>query len=170
MSALVIDTRPARLSDGDALGDVHYAAWQEAYQGIIPSVVLRRMMARRGAAWWHDAIRKRAIQVLEVGGIVVGYAAYGTSHDPQRRNAAEIQEIYLTPEYQGIGLGSRLFAAVIKTIRAKGYPRVMVRALAANHRAIEFYERRGGRIVAKSEERLGGRDIACVWLEFRIGR
>lgn len=170
MSALVIDIRPARLSDAGALGDVHHAAWREAYQGIIPSLVLQRMMARRGATWWNDAIRKRAIQVLEVGGAVVGYAAYGRSHDPQRRNAAEIQELYLLPEYQGIGLGGRLFSAVRATIGSKGYSRVMVRALADNGRAIEFYERRGGRMVAKSEERLGGRDIACVWFEFRSAR
>lgn len=170
MSALVIDIRPARLSDAGALSDVHDAAWREAYQGIIPAVTLQRMVARRGAAWWRDAIRKRAIQVLEVGGRVVGYASYGIAHNPQRRNAAEIQELYLLPEYQGVGLGARLFSSVMKTIRGKGYSCIMVRALAENERAIAFYERRGGKLVGKTDERLGTRDVDCVWFEFRAAR
>jgi GNAT superfamily N-acetyltransferase len=170
MSALVIDVRPARLSDAGALSDVHYAAWREAYQGIIPSLVLERMVRRRGAPWWRDIMKRRAILVLEVGGDVVGYASYGPAVNEQRRSAAEIQEIYLAPEYQGIGLGSRLFSAVVKTVRAKAYTSLLVRALAENQRAIEFYERRGGKLMARSDERLGGHELACIWFEFALTR
>ena len=88
-------------------------------------------------------------------------------HGRGRAGAAEVQELYLRPEYQGIGLGVRLFSAVLKRVRARGYGRVLVRALADNDRANGFYLRRGGKLVARSEETLGGRALPCIWYEFR---
>ena len=91
---------------------------------------------------------------------------------PRRRDgghagAAEIQELYLRPEYQGIGLGVRLFSAALKRIKVRGYARVLVRALAENDRANGFYARRGGRLVARTDESLGGRTLPCLWYEFK---
>ena len=89
-----------------------------------------------------------------------GTAAAGQT--PQK-----LQELYLRPEYQGIGLGTRLFAAALRRVKARGYARVLVRALADNDRANHFYERRGGKVVARTDETLGGRTLPCIWYEFR---
>lgn len=167
MTSLVIDVRPARTSDAAELADVYAAAWREAYAGIIPALTLEKMIARRGAPWWRAAMKKRAILVLEVGGAVAGYANYAAAAGHARPGAAEIQELYLAPEYQGIGLGLRLFSAACKRIRSRGYGRVLVRALAENERANAFYLRRGGALVARTEEMLGGRSLPCFWYEFR---
>ena len=93
----------------------------------------------------------------------------GSGSMPSRAHsgAAEIQELYLKPEYQGIGLGIRLFAAALKRIKSRGYLRVLVRALADNDRANGFYLRHGGKLIARSEESLGGRTLPCFWYEFR---
>lgn len=172
MSSLVIDVRPARASDASGLADVYAAAWREAYAGIIPALTLERMIVRRGAGWWRETMKRRAILVLEVGGAVAGYTTFAPA--PGRAaatrvgpGAAEIQELYLKPEYQGIGLGVRLFQAALKRIKGRGYARVLVRALAENDRANGFYKRHGGAMVAKSEENLGGRALPCFWYEFR---
>jgi len=167
MTSLVTDVRPARLSDAAALADVYAASWREAYSGLIPSLVLERMIVRRSAPWWREAMQKRAVLVLEVGGAVAGYATFAPAPGRAHPGAAEIQEIYLAPEYQGIGLGIRLFSAALKRIASRGYPRVLVRALAENDRANAFYRRHGGRLVARSEERLGDRTLPCFWYEFR---
>jgi GNAT superfamily N-acetyltransferase len=171
MTSLVIDVRPARSSDASALAEVYAAAWREAYSGIIPALTLERMIARRAAPWWREVLRKRAVLVLEVGGAIAGYASYAPlPRGPagrQNAGAAEIQELYLAPEYQGIGLGLRLFAAALKRIRGRGYGRVLVRVLAENDRANSFYRRRGGALVAQTEEMLGGRSLPCFWYEFR---
>ena len=168
MTSLVIDVRPARLSDAAALADVYASAWREAYSGIIPALTLERMIARRGAPWWRDNLRARAVLVLEVGGALAGYANYAPAAGRGQAGAAEIQELYLAPEFQGIGLGSRLFAAAISRIGGRGYARVLVRALAENDRANAFYARRGGVLVARTEERLGGRPLSCLWYEFTL--
>lgn len=169
MGAVVIDVRNARASDGDELSDVHAAAWREAYSGIIPAIALEKMIVRRSGRWWRDAASKgRGLLVLEVGGKVAGYASFGAARTRNDAQVAEIQEIYLAPEYQGIGLGKRLFFAVTKTVRARGYGRLLVRALAENDRALVFYERRGGKVAGRTEETLGGKSLACIWFEFRL--
>ena len=168
MTSLVIDIRPARTSDAAQLAEVHAAAWREAYAGIIPALTLERMIIRRSAPWWRGVLVRRSILVLDVGGTVCGYASFIPTNGRGQKGAAEVQELYLRPEYQGIGLGVRLFDAVLKRIGARGYRRVLVRALADNDRASGFYLRRGGRLVAHTDESLGGRTLPCVWYEFRI--
>ena len=83
-------------------------------------------------------MKRRAILVLEVGGAVAGYATFAPAAGRAQPGAAEVQELYLAPEYQGIGLGVRLFAAALKRIKSRGYGRVLVRALAENDRANAF--------------------------------
>lgn len=167
MPSLVIDVRPARVADAVQLADAYAVAWREAYSGIIPTLTLERMIIRRSSPWWREALSRRPILVLDVGGTVAGYASFAPGNSRGHPNAAEVQELYLRPEYQGIGLGGRLFTAVLKRIKARGYARVLVRALADNDRANGFYARRGGKIVARTDETLGGRSLPCIWYEFR---
>lgn len=167
MTSLVIDVRAARPSDSTELSQVYSGAWREAYSGIIPSLTLERMIVRRGARWWREVMQRRAILVLDVNGAVAGYTTFVQAAGRGRAGTAEIQELYLSPEYQGVGLGVRLFSATLKRIRARGYARVVVRALAENDRAISFYTRRGGRMIARTDEYLGGRSLPCLWYEFK---
>ena len=104
-------------ADAPGLAEVYAAAWREAYAGIIPALTLERMIVRRSAGWWRDIMKKRAILVLEVGGAVAGYATFAPAPGRAHAGAAEIQELYLKPEYQGIGLGMRLFSAALKRIK-----------------------------------------------------
>lgn len=168
MTSLVIDVRPARLADAAELAGVHAAAWREAYTGIIPALTLERMIVRRGPMWWRETIGRRMLLVLEVGGEAAGYASLAAAPGRARQGAAEIQELYLAPQYQGIGLGGRLFGAALKRLRERGYARVLVRALADNERANAFYARRHGRVIARSQERLGDSMLDCLWYEFRV--
>ncbi|MYZ47999.1 GNAT family N-acetyltransferase [Propylenella binzhouense] len=169
MTALVIDVRKGRPADAEGIADVHAAAWREAYSGLIPAVALERMIVRRSAPWWREAVaKKRGLLVLDVGGKVAGYTTFGAARTRTSATVAEVQEFYLAPEYQGIGLGARLFAGAVKMLRAQGYVRLVIRALAENDRAVTFYERRGGRLVARSEETLGGKALPCLWFEFRL--
>src|SRR5690606_27543578 len=130
MTTLAIDIRRADLRDAEAIADVHHAAWLGAYSGIIPHKALTRMVNRRGRDWWKNAIRRAAnIIVVEIGGTVVGYATIGRNRARQLSQQGEIYELYLMPEYQGIGLGSRLFAAARKLLDGNGLKGLVVWAL-----------------------------------------
>ncbi len=163
MSDLVTGIRHAKSHDSSALAEVFDAAWREAYLGVIPTVALERMIARRGPVWWSSAVgRGRPLVVLDVGHRIAGYASYGRCRDRALPAQGEIDELYLAPEYQGVGFGRRLFRAVRNDLADRGLKRVAVWALADNERARAFYERLGGRVVAETSERLGGVRLSKV--------
>jgi ribosomal protein S18 acetylase RimI-like enzyme len=152
----VITIRGAKASDAEAIAAVHDASWRDAYRGIIPGRELERMVARRGPRWWRTAIvRGTRLCVLDFDDTIGGYATYGRNRVPSLPFGGEIFEIYLAPEFQGLGFGKRLFKAARRDLAEHGYMSVLVWALADNERALAFYERLGGRIVRKAEERFG---------------
>ncbi len=151
-----ITIRKARRADADEIADVHDAAWRDAYRGVIPGRELERMIARRGPKWWRSAIaRGSRLVVLDFDDSIGGYASYGRNRVPALPYQGELFELYLAPEFQGLGFGRRLFQAVREDLAEHGYQNMVVWALADNERAIGFYERMGGRVVRRAPERFG---------------
>ena len=146
---------------------MHHLAWQGAYAGIIPHRALTAMINRRGRAWWANAIQRAAtVLVIEIGGRIAGYATVGRNRARELPQQGEIYELYLRPEYQGIGLGTRLFAAAREKLAAHGLKGVVVWALEDNENALAFYAGAGGRDVAEGVEvfdQKALRKVAFVW-------
>ena len=167
MNTLTIDIRRAEPQDAGAIADVHHEAWQGAYAGIIPYKALTAMINRRGTQWWSNAIRRAAsVLVIEIGGEVAGYATMGRNRARELPQQGEIYELYLRPEYQGIGLGPRLFEAARDKLSAYGLKGLVVWALEDNANALNFYSRAGGRDVAEGVEVFDSRalrKVAFVW-------
>ncbi len=168
MSELVISIRHARPSDAEGLATVHDAAWREAYRGVIPGVTLERMITKRGPRWWRlaAAARSRSLVVLDLGQRVGGYASFGPSRSLGLPQRGEIDEFYLDPVFQGIGLGRRLFGAVRRDLASHGMKTFVVWALADNERACQFYAARGGRPIARGETRFGGMSLPRIAYAF----
>lgn len=163
MSTLSIDVRRARVDDAAGIAAVHDAAWRYAYRGVLPGIDLERMVERRGPAWWAKAIRRHVmVLVLEAGGRIVGYATLGPSRMRTLPYKGEIYEIYLLPEYQGLGLGRRLFHAARRMLGDLKFTGLAVRALRANEGATGFYRRLGGRTVVETGERIGDTVLPVV--------
>ncbi len=153
MNTLSIDIRKAEPEDAAAIADVHLESWMGAYSGIIPYRALARMIARRGSEWWARAIRRSAtVLVVEIGGAVAGYATLGRNRSRELPQQGEIYELYLKPEFQGIGLGTRLFKAARRTLADHGLSGLVVWALEENGGAVSFYANAGGRDVAEGVE------------------
>ena len=156
MVETVITIRGARAGDAEAIAAVHDAAWLDAYRGIIPGRELDKMIARRGPAWWLKAIRNGSrLSVLDFDDRIGGYASYGRNRVPALPFGGEVFELYLAPEFQGLGFGRRLFDWARKDLADHGYGSVLIWALADNDRAVTFYQKLGGRIVRRAEERFG---------------
>ena len=79
---------------------------------------------------------------------------------------AEIFELYIAPEFQGLGFGRRLFDVARSDLVDHGYTSVIVWALAENDRALSFYKRLGGRFVREAQERFGSEMRARVAFAF----
>ena len=159
--------RSAKSSDATRLSSVFRESWQNAYAGLIPHVSLENILKRRDAAWWRSQIRSgEPIVVLEIGGKVGGYATAGAARS-RGSYQGEIYELYLAPSYQGIGLGEYLFEACRYRLDQRRLQGLIVWALAQNETAIEFYERRGGRPIAKVQERFGGTKLDKIALGWK---
>ena len=167
MNTLTIGIRKAEPRDAEAIADVHHLAWLGAYSGIIPHRALNRMINRRGADWWANAIQRAAtVLVVEIGGKLAGYATIGRNRARELAQQGEIYELYLRPEYQGIGLGSRLFAAAREKLADSGLKGMVVWALEENSGALSFYEGAGGRDIAEGVEifdQKALKKVAFVW-------
>ena len=167
MKTVTIDIRRAEPGDAEAIADVHHDAWQGAYAGIIPYKALSTMIGRRGSSWWANAIRRAAsVLVVEIGGEIVGYATLGRNRARELPQQGEIYELYLRPEYQGVGLGTRLFAAARARLLAHGLKGMVVWALEDNLNAVDFYAGAGGRDIAEGVEvfdQKALRKVAFVW-------
>lgn len=169
MRTNVIGVRRAETRDAEAITAVHDTAWRYAYDGMIPAKELARIIARRGARWWDRAIRRgTAILVLEVGGTICGYATVGPNRARNLPQKGEVYEIYMKPEYQGVGLGTRLFLTARRELARFGFDTIVVWALADNENACRFYKNAGGRKVARASERFG--DVALTKIAYAWGR
>jgi ribosomal protein S18 acetylase RimI-like enzyme len=157
MSDLLVSIRRAKADDSDGLSRVFETAWREAYLGIIPGLALEKLIARRGPEWWRSAIaRGRPLAVLDIGQGIAGYVSYGRCRDRRLAAEGEIDELYLAPEYQGVGYGRRLFKAVRNDLHDRALKRIGVWALSDNVRARSFYAGLDGRSVVEIEEPIGG--------------
>ena len=167
MNTLTIDIRKAEPRDAEAIAEVHHEAWRGAYAGIIPHRSLNAMISRRGRDWWANAIRRAAsVLVIEIGGRVAGYATIGRNRARELPQQGEIYELYLRPECQGIGLGSRLFTAARQKLAAHGLKGLVVWALEDNTGALSFYSGIGGRDIAEGVEvfdQKALKKVAFVW-------
>jgi len=163
MSTVLIEIRRARASDAATVAEAHDEAWRTAYQGIIPGAELRRLINRRGPAWWESAIRKGSrIALLQFGDKVAGYANYGRNRARSLYYDGEIYELYLRPEFQGLGFGRRLFTAARRDLAQSALKSLIVWALSENENAVEFYRALGGKAVARSSEKFGARVLDKV--------
>ncbi len=167
MTTVLIEIRRAKVSDAEAIASTHDEAWRAAYQGIIPGNELSKLINRRGPDWWGSAIRKGSrITILQFGEHIAGYANYGRNRARSLFYDGEVYELYLRPEYQGLGFGRRLFSAARKDLVQSGLKSLVVWALSDNEPAVEFYRALGGRPVARSSERFGTKTldkVAYAW-------
>jgi GNAT superfamily N-acetyltransferase len=148
------EIRPGEPADARALSEIFRASWSGAYRGIIPHFHLDGMIERRTPDWWITTIKSGGLLVLQVAGVVAGYATLGAART-QGPYEGEIYELYLLPTHQGVGLGERLFEACRYHLDGRQLRGLIVWALADNEMAGDFYRRRGGRPVGTTSERFG---------------
>ncbi len=167
MSTVLIEIRRAKPADAQVVAETHDEAWRSAYQGIIPGPELEKLINRRGPVWWENAIAKGSrVAMLGFGDRVAGYVNYGRNRARSLFYDGEIYELYLRPEFQGLGFGRRLFTAARRDLAQSGLKSLVVWALTDNDPAVNFYRALGGRAVARSSERFGTKvldKVAYAW-------
>lgn len=79
--------------------------------------------------------------VAEVDGIIQGIALYYVRYSTWKGRRIYLEDLIVTEEMRGQGLGKRLFDVVVEEMRMKGYSGMVWQVLEWNEPAINFYKR-----------------------------
>jgi ribosomal protein S18 acetylase RimI-like enzyme len=177
----MIHIRRARPQDANGMGLAHVAAWRSAYAGILPEAYLSNLSAVREAAFYQRGIAGRqnghaafvAVAAEEdmppgsrtpPGGLVVGFVTGGRSRRPEMAEG-EVETLYVMDDWREQGLGRRLMRAMAAHLHALHCRNAFVWVLADNP-SRWFYERLGGRTVARGGVQVAGQEVqqqALLW-------
>ncbi|MBO6634474.1 MAG: GNAT family N-acetyltransferase, partial [Parvibaculum sp.] len=128
--------------DEERLGRLIVACWREAYPGILPESLLDGMDRVREAAKWKRSLETGIAWIAEQSGEPVGIG---------HMQGAEVTTLYVRKADQGEGLGAELLARMFEEIACLGRREAFLWALEENRKARAFYERLGGRLVARRQ-------------------
>ena len=135
-----------RVSDADALTDLHLDVWEEAYADLMPQSVFAERRARRAErlASWRGIIGAGASDNLLAwsdDGRLLGFSSTGPGRDDPAEGLPplELMALYVRASAYGTGVGHALCEAAISSDPAYLW------VLDGNERAIRFYERQGFR-------------------------
>jgi GNAT superfamily N-acetyltransferase len=124
-----------------AISELAGVIWRACYPGIITSEQIDYMLARMYSPdVLRDEIRSQGIRYdqLLVDGKPVGFASCGPTSEP---GVMKLHKLYLLPEMQGRGLGSRLLQHVEREVRAGAGRRLVLSVNKRNTKAITAYQR-----------------------------
>lgn len=167
-----ITIRDAVIDDALAIGRVQVIGWQTTYRGIVPDSYLDLLTAEgRADLWRRGMLQGKPDQHWLVAESptagVIGFIASGPQRDDIGGFAGEYYALYILPEYQGCGLGTRLLHASSRKLRQHGLTSALAWVLAANPRR-RFYEARGGRRIAEKTVEIAGRLLPEVAYGFHL--
>ena len=154
----------AQPKDAHVLSELFSTSWRGAYRGIIPHKQLEAIINYRNTKWWAKTLAgTHNLIIITFDETVIGYANFGqlrnlppvNLHIPPGNHTGEIMELYLSPDYQGLGFGRQLFIAACTELRKRKMQKLLVWALSKNNIACDFYTQLGGKKCAQTEERFG---------------
>ena len=157
----VVLRNPA-IDEAEAIARLHIACWREAYPGIVPAAALAGADLGERTAKWRQSIADPDSFVLAVfdGGEPVAFIlARPRSDADASAGDGEIPALYVRASHYRLKLGSRLMAAAAGWWLSREGRSLRLGVLAANVRAVAFYERLGGRVVKTGTYHWGGADL-----------
>ncbi len=166
--------RRAHVGDASAIARVYVETWRSTYSGLVPDTALLRMSERRLHSMWARQLTGRThgeavVVASDRRGTVVGFGSSGPARQECLPFRGEIFTLYVLQDYQGLGLGKRIIAALFEDLVENDMSSAMVWVLADNPSRF-FYEAIGGKRVAERTERLWGkvlRESGYGWPDVR---
>ena len=155
--------RRAAPRDAEAIARVRIDGWRTSYRGLIPAAYLDGMQVDASTALWDKILtagpNPASVFVAAHGDEVIGFAAGSMLAEPKFGLNAELTAVYLRREFQRVGLGRRLIAAVVDAQRALGATGMIVWVIAANKPARAFYEALGAELLVEQAFQWDGMDL-----------
>ena len=151
--------RKVRVSDAEQYVKLHNLVWRDAYKDIFPQEVFEERDKKaqaiiNGFADWMSANPEDIYYCAEADGKLVGFMTatlYTKNSHFKDKNFAEIMGMYIHPDYQGLGIGSKFKKIFVEWAKAQGATKYVIGVLSDNHNARKVYEKWGGKLDAHTE-------------------
>jgi len=136
------------------------ACWRAAYAGILDAGFLSSLTTQTRV----DILEKRlhtgmkGVLAHDLGGAIVGLAAFGPAHLVLLGDAGEVSMLYVRPDRIGTGLGHELLVDAESQLVSDGFTRIGLDAFTDNVRAIRFYLAHGYRKIGTKIDHIEGHE------------
>ena len=164
LKAQSVRLREALPGDVSSIANVHVESWRRSFEGIAPDEYLKNLSVEKREKVFAGRLAENGYRLLaaesdEDG--IIGFIDFGKPEFENFGYAGRIYSFYLLPEYQRRGVGTRLFRRCLDELRKEGYRSVCLDTLEMSpYRA--FYEKSGGRVVARDKHNLGDKEFATI--------
>lgn len=126
-----------------ALAQIHVAAWQAAYRGVMPDAFLDGLDVRQRTERWRQTLAgaggpgaaPEVVLVVELDdGPPLGFAITGPEREPapHSETRGELWAMNIAPDAWGRGLGRLLLQAAERALSEAGYADAVLWVVAAN--------------------------------------
>ena len=134
----MITIKPATMTeDWPAIAQLYFETWQVAYRHLLPEAYLKQLTP----ATWQPQKRWQHTILAFSNTTPIGIVTAGPSRDEHFATFGELYSLYVHPDYEHRGLGTRLLHAGLELI--DGYPQQYLKVLVNNAPAQQLYARTG---------------------------
>lgn len=150
-----VELRTATPADLPRVAELARFIWRRCYPGIVPEAQIEYMLASRYEAEpLAAAVHSGALTftLLTVDGEPVAFSAHGPAED---LDALKLHQLYVHPDWQGHGLGSRLLEHAEEVALRLGRTTLVLTVNRRNARAIAVYTRHGFRSTGAADVDIG---------------
>ena len=164
--------RKHRKGDAGGIARVHAESWCAAYRGIVPDSFLDALTQERMERFAEERLKSEHVTGLVAtakGKGVLGFIAGGIERSRDEKYLGEIYGVYVDPEYQNQGIGSRLVGALVEELQDSDIYSLMVWVLQENPWK-RFYESLKGQPIRERMTKIGGKDFLEVAYGWRNSR
>lgn len=129
--------------------------WPVCYKDILSVEQIKYMLEMMYA---QDVITREVSEgihycFIESAGVIAGFLSWGPWHAAD--HTAKLHKIYLLPDKQGQGIGSRAIEMVKKQVEAMGIRRLRLNVNRQNFKAIQCYANNGFTMVQLENNDIG---------------
>lgn len=141
--------------------------WETTYRGIYPNEKLDKYNIDINENKFKEMIKKQSQTLFIVlnDSEIIGYMSCGKIMRAFDKYTHDIGLLYLLKEYQGKGLGSKLFEFAKNELKNQGVTEFIVSCNKYNFSAQQFYTKMGGKII-KIDENNEDKSIPQVKFQF----
>ncbi len=132
--------REASLDDLEQVVEVFLACWRGSYAAVLPASLVSTMTDEQADALWRRVLASTSgtTVVAVADGRILGLTRFDAS-------GAEgaVHSLYVSPQAQGLGLGTKLLDHANGAFLAAGQTRAQLWVFAGNAPSVAFYRSRG---------------------------